>query len=50
LTSVSKPVGNSLSKHGRIGFDASIEKSVGNYADRPGSLTVVRFGICVICR
>jgi hypothetical protein len=39
-----------LSKHGRIGFDASIGKSVGNYVDRLGSLTVVRFGMRVICR
>jgi hypothetical protein len=45
---VSKSIGTSVGKkvleHGRIGLAAS----VGNCADRPGSLTVARIGMCTI--
>jgi hypothetical protein len=39
-----------MSEYGRIGFAVFVSDSVGNCADRPGSLTVARIGMCAIRR
>jgi hypothetical protein len=44
---VEKSIGNCASEHAHIRFAMFVGKSIGNYA---GSLTVMRIGMCAICR